>query len=66
MSHRSLTTRADGGTGVDAPSARAWLTIARQSHTQKGSDMVIDLIEPIEYLVKLIAWGLLRGQLPPA
>jgi len=28
--------------------------------------MIIDLVEPIEFIVKAIAYLLFRGQLPPA
>jgi hypothetical protein len=39
---------------------------ARATESEGNIHMIIDLVDPIEYLVKLIAWGLFRGQLPPA
>jgi hypothetical protein len=39
---------------------------ARATESEGSIYMIIDLVDPLEYLVKLIAWGLLRGQLPPA
>lgn len=39
---------------------------ARATESEGNVHMIIDLVDPLEYLVKLIAWGLLRGQLPPA